>query len=78
MQYKSPLQRLVEAAGKTGDIMLRYAYQKQMITDSLLSDAEIDCIADRVIQRISVTADVSEIIFALDEIQQKINQLEGK
>jgi hypothetical protein len=49
--------------------MLRYAYQKQMITDSLLSDAEIDRIADRVIQRISVTADVSEIIFALDEIQ---------
>ena len=48
-RYKSPTERFIEAAGRTGDIMLRYAYQKKGIMDGLLDDAEIDRIADRVI-----------------------------
>ena len=76
-RYKSPTERFLEAAGRTGDIMLRYAYQKQMIMDSLLSDAELDRIADRVIERMSITADASDIIEALDDIERRLNNLGG-
>ena len=75
MNYKSPTERFIEAAGRTGDIMLRYAYQKQMILDSLLTDKELDRISDRVIQRISLTFDASEVIAAIDEIQKKLKEL---
>ena len=76
-RYKSPTERFLEAAGRTGDIMLRYAYQKQMIMDSLLSDAELDRIADRVNERMSITADASDIIEALDDIERRLNNLGG-
>ena len=36
---------------KTGDIILRYAYQKEMMKSRLLDDAEIERIAERVMQR---------------------------
>ena len=55
--------------------MLRYQYQKNMMLENLLSDREIDIIADRVIQRIRITADISEIIAAIDEIEKRINDL---
>ena len=76
--YKSTTERFLEAAGKTGDIMLRLAYQKQMIMDGLLTDREIDRLADRVLQRISLTVDASKVIQAIDEIQEKLDELEGK
>lgn len=76
-RYKPPTVRFLEAAEKTGDIMLRYWYQRQMILDNLLSDQEIDRIADRVIQRISITADTSEVIAAFDEIDNRIKNLGG-
>ena len=46
--------------------------------DSLLTDREIDRIADKVIERIRFTADASEIIEAIDEIQKKFDEWEGK
>jgi len=46
-----------------------------MMLENLLSDREIDIIADRVIQRIRITADISEIIAAIDEIEKRINDL---
>lgn len=72
---KSMFERWLEAAEKTGDIMLQYQYQKDMIKDKLLSDREIDAIADRVIQRLSIKVDASEIIAAIDEINKRLNDL---
>ena len=77
MKYKSPTERFIEAAGRTGDTTLRWWYQHQMLED-MLSDKWIDRIADRVIERIKATADISEIIQAIDEIQKKLDELEGK
>ncbi len=46
-----------------------------MIKDKLLSDREIDAIADRVIQRLNIKVDASEIIAAIDEINKRLNDL---
>lgn len=68
-------EKMLDAMENTGDIMLRYQHQKNMMKEDLLSDREIDLIADRVIQRIRITADISEIIAAIDEIEKRINDL---
>lgn len=72
---KSMFERWLEATTKTGDIMLQYQFQKDMIKDKLLSDREIDAIADRVIQRLNIKVDASEIIAAIDEINKRLNDL---
>ena len=46
-----------------------------MMKDKLLSDKEIDEIADRVIQRLNIKVDASEIIAAIDEINKRLNDL---
>jgi len=46
-----------------------------MMKDKLLSDREIDAIADRVIQRLNIKVDASEIIAAIDEINKRLNDL---
>ena len=55
--------------------MLQYQFQKDMIKNKLLSDKEIDAIADRVIQRLNIKVDASEIIAAIDEINKRLNDL---
>lgn len=72
---KSMFERWLEATTKTGDIMLQYQYQKDMMKNKLLSDKEIDEIADRVIQRLNIKVDASEIIAAIDEINKRLNDL---
>lgn len=72
---KSMFERWIEATTKTGDIMLQYQFQKDMMKDKLLSDKEIDEIADRVIQRLNIKVDASEIIAAIDEINKRLNDL---
>ncbi len=72
---KSMFERWIEATTKTGDIMLQYQYQKDMMKNKLLSDKEIDEIADRVIQRLNIKIDASEIIAAIDEINKRLNDL---
>lgn len=73
--YKSSFERYLEAMTKSADIALQYQFQKDMIKQNLLSDREIDVIADRVIQRLHITADVSEVIMAIDEIKDRMNNL---
>ncbi len=75
--YKSPFIRYTEAMQKTGDYVLAYWYQRQQLLDSLLSDREIDRIADRVIERINVTIDASEVFEALADLQKQIDSLGG-
>ena len=72
---KSMFERWIEATTKTGDIMLQYQYQKDMMKNKLLSDKEIDEIADRVIQRLNIKIDASEIIAAIDDLNDRLNNL---
>lgn len=42
---------------------------------NLLSDHEIDVIADRVIQRLNISVDVTDIIKEIDNLNDKIKNL---
>ena len=72
---KSMFERWLEATTKTGDIMLQYQFQKEMMKDKFLYDKEIDAIADRVIQRLNIKVDASEIIAAIDDLNDRLNNL---
>ena len=71
MRNKSMFQRYVEAAQKTGDIMLRWQYQKDMMKARLLDDAEIDRIAKRVLSRIHIRLEDE----ALKDLRDLLNEI---
>lgn len=73
--YKSMFERWLEATSKTADYMLQYQFQKDMIKQNLLSDREIDVIADKVIQRLNISVDASNIINAIDDLNNRIKNL---
>lgn len=79
MRNKSMFQRYVEAAQKTGDIMLRWQYQKDMMKQSILDRQErerlIEDVADRVLARISITVDAEDVINAIEDIQSRLDRL---
>ena len=71
IRQKGIFERYLEAMQKTGDIMLRYAYQKEMMKSRLLDDAEIDRIAERVLSRISIRLEDE----ALKQLRDMLNSL---
>lgn len=73
--YKSSFERYLEAMTKSADIALQYLFQKDMIKQNLLSDREIDVIADKVIQRLNISVDASDIINAIDDLNNRIKNL---
>lgn len=78
-RYKGMFERYLEAAERTGDIMLRYIYQKDMMKQNWLSSEEHNRIvqeaADLALSRISGTVDASEVFDAIDGLNEKINSL---
>ena len=79
MKNKSIFQRYLEAMQNTGDIMLRWQYQKDMMKQSILDRQErerlIDDVADRVLARISITVDAEDVINAIEDIQSRLDRL---
>lgn len=74
MYQKSIFLRLIDTGNKTLDAALRYAFQKEMMKQ-LLSDEEIDRIAERVLRRISITVDAAQIVNEIDAIKRAIDNL---
>ena len=78
-RYKGVFERYLEAAERTGDIMLRYYFQTQAIKDQFLSAREreqlVNDTADLVLSRLSLTVDASEVFDAIDGLNEKINSL---
>ena len=72
---KGVFDRWLEAMTKSADIALQYQFQKDMIKQNLLSDREIDVIADKVIQRLNISVDVTDIIKEIDNLNDKIKNL---
>ena len=79
MRNKSMLERYLEAMQNTGDIMLRWQYQKDMMKQSILDRQErerlIEDVADRVLARISITVDAEDVINAIEDIQSRLDRL---
>ena len=76
---KGVFERSIEAAERTGDIMLSYYFQKQAIKEQLLSAQEreqlVNDVAEKVLSCISATVDASEIFDAIDGLNEKIESL---
>lgn len=70
---KSMFERYIEAMQKTGDYMLAWQFQKEQMKARLLDDAEIDRIAERVLQRISIRIE-AEAIAQLRDLLNSLGQ----
>lgn len=68
---KSMFERYIEAMQKTGDYMLAWQFQKEQMKSRLLDDAEIDRIAERVLQRISIRIETE----AIEQLRDLLNSL---
>lgn len=79
MKQKSMLERYLLAMQNTGDITLRWLYQKDVIKQSLYERQEreqlVNDVANEVLSHISATVDASEIFDAIDGLNDKINNL---
>ena len=71
MKEKSMFERYLLAMQNTGDIVLRWQYQKDMMKARLLDDAEIDRIAERVLSRIHIRLEDE----ALKDLRDMLNNL---
>ena len=65
------LELMLKALENTGDIMLRYQFQKEMMKARLLNDAEIDRIAERVLSRIHIRLEAE----AISQLRDMLNSL---
>ena len=68
---KSMFERYIEAMQKTGDYMLAWQFQKEQMKARFLDDAEIDRIAERVLQRISIRIEAE----AIEQLRDLLNSL---
>ena len=71
MKQKSAFEHYVEAMGKAADITLQWYFQKQMIKDEMLSERELDRIAEKVLSRINIRLE-AEAISKLQDMLQKL------
>ena len=69
MKNKGALERYVEAMGKAADITLQWYFQKQMIREQMLSERELDRIAEKVLSRISIRLETEAISKLRDMLQ---------
>lgn len=73
--YKSMFERYIDALEKSADITLQWYFQKQYLKEQLLSEADIDRIADRVLERFKVKVDVTDAVLEIDKLKRAIDQL---
>ncbi|MBE6968644.1 MAG: hypothetical protein E7442_00770 [Ruminococcaceae bacterium] len=72
-------ERYIDAMEKTGDITLQWYYQKEMLKEQLFNEQELDRLADalapRILSRISITVDASDIIKEIEKLNKSIDDL---
>lgn len=68
---KSLFERYIEAMQKAGDYLLAWQFQKEQMKARLLDNAEIDRIAERVLERISIRIEAE----AIEQLRNMLNSL---
>lgn len=74
-KYKSWFERFLEAAEKTGDIMLRYQYQKDMMREQLLNKAQLDKLKNEIVSELLPRIKVTIPEEALKELKRRLEEL---
>ena len=74
-KYESWIERYLKTMESTADQMLRWHFKKKAFYENLMNEEQIDRIADRVLSRMSVSVDASDVIAAIDDIQQRLDCL---
>ena len=77
MKQQDIFLQLIDTGSKAFDAAFRYAFQKEMRMQQLLTNEELDRLAEKVIQRISITMDASDIVNEIETIKQAIESLGG-
>lgn len=76
---KGVFERYLEAMQKTGDAVLAWYYQKEMIKQSLLDKETrqglVDEITANVISNIKVSVDLSEVLLEIEKLRKAIDGL---
>ena len=72
---KSMFERYLDALEKSADITLQWYFQKRYLKEQLLSEADIDRIADRVLERFKVKVDVTDAVLEIEKLKRAIDQL---
>ena len=72
--YKSMFERYIDALEKSADITLQWYFQKRYLKEQLLSEADIDRIAE-VLERFKVKVDVTDAVLEIEKLKRAIDQL---
>ena len=76
MAYFKPMfERYLEAVNQTDSVNSAFQYQKQLMKDYIMYERMIDDVADRVIEKLSITGDTEAIIKKIKELDELINNL---
>lgn len=67
--------RLIDTGNKSLDAALRYAFQKEMMKELIMSKAELDYIVEQVLRRIHITVDASQVVNEIEAIKKAIDSL---
>ena len=73
MKQKSALERHLETMEKSLDITMQLYLQKQMIKEQMLSERELDRIAEKVLSRIDIRLEAE----AISQLRDMLNNLGG-
>lgn len=68
---KSWFERYLEAMQRTGDTMLAWQYQKDMMKASLLDNRDLDRIADKVLSRVRIRIETE----AIEQLRDMLNEI---
>lgn len=73
----NPYERYLFAKSMSDNLACQMQIQKDMIYNSTMQDIYIDQIADRVLERINLHPDISEVVMAIEEINKRLDELGG-
>ena len=73
----NPYERYLFAKSMSNSPAQQMQIQDDMIYHSMMQNRYIDQIADRVLERINLHPDISEVVMGIEEINKRLDELGG-